>query len=175
MDVEKDSSDDSSAEGEGKSSDKDNGSCSLVEECPENIIFPGTLAVLLFGPLKENISAGRTLDDFSIDIDPIKKKAVSRIEARKRNADDEAFDRERISGRGVNHLKQTSLDMQSASPAKQKSSHRLASKESGIFAHNLKLTSMTSRLKVEAQRAAACNTGQGMTRWPKRLNYKNKN
>ena len=168
MDVEKDSSDDSSAEGERKSWDKDNGSCSLVEECPENIIFPGTLAVLLFGPLKENISAGRTLDDFSIDIDPIKKKAVSRIEARKRNADDEAFDRERISGRGVNHLKQASLDMQSASPAKQKSSHRLASKESGIFAHNLKLTSMTSRLKVEAQRAAACNTGQGMTRWPKR-------
>ena len=52
--------------------------------------------------------------------------------------------------------------------AKQKSSHRLASKESGIFAHNLKLSSMTSRLKIEAQRAAACNTGQGMTRWPKR-------
>ena len=73
MDVEKDSSDDSSAEGERKSWDKDNGSCSLVEECPENIIFPGTLAVLLFGPLKENISAGRTLGDFSIDKDPIKK------------------------------------------------------------------------------------------------------
>ena len=128
-----------------------------VEECHENIIFPETLAVLLFGPLKENISAGRTLDDFSIDIDPIKKKAVSRIEARKRNADDEAFDRERISGRGVNNLKQTSLDMQSASPAIQRSSHRLASKESTISVHNLELTSMTSRLKIEAQRAAACN------------------
>ena len=35
--------------------------------------------------------------DFSIDKDPIKKTALSRIEARKRNADGEAFDRERIS------------------------------------------------------------------------------
>jgi len=68
-------------------------------------MFPGMLAGLLFGPLKENISAGRVLDDFSIEKDPIKKKALSHIEARKRNADDEAFDRERISGRGVNHLK----------------------------------------------------------------------
>ncbi len=56
--------------------------------------------------------------------------------------------------------------MQSANLAIQKSGHRLASKESAIFAHNLKLTSITSRLKIEAQRAAACTTG--MTRWPKR-------
>ena len=74
-----------------------------------------------------------------------------------KKADEEAFDRERISGHGVNHLKQASLNMQSASLAIQKSGHRLGSKESAIFAHNLKLTSMTSRLKIEAQRAAACN------------------
>ena len=47
--------------------------------------------------------------------------------------------------------------MQSASLAIQKSGHRLASKESAIFAHNLKLTSMTTRLKIEAHRAATCN------------------
>ena len=156
VDVEKESSDESSAVGEGTSSDKDNDSCCIVEECPENFLFPGMLAVLLFGPLKENISAGRTLDFFCIDKDPIKKKALSRIEARKRKADEEAFDRERISGRGVNHLKQASLNMQSASLAIQKSSHRLASTESAIFTHNLKLTSMT-RLKIEAQCAAASN------------------
>ena len=82
------------------------------------------VAVLLFGPLKENISAGRTLDFFCIDTDPIKKKTLSRIEARKRKADEKAFDRERISGRGVNHLEQASLNMQSASLAIQKSGHR---------------------------------------------------
>ena len=64
VDVEKESSDESSAVGEGTSSDKDNDSCCIVEECPENFLFPGMLAVLLFGPLKENISAGRTLDFF---------------------------------------------------------------------------------------------------------------
>jgi len=60
VDVEKDSSDDTSTEGEGKSSDKDNGSCSLVEECPEKIIFPGTLAFLLFGPLRELTRSGKS-------------------------------------------------------------------------------------------------------------------
>ena len=59
VDVEKDSSDESSTEGEGKSAGKDNDSCCIVEELPVNFIFPGMLAVLLFGPLKENISAGR--------------------------------------------------------------------------------------------------------------------
>ena len=29
------------------------------EECPEHIMFPGKLAILLFGPLKENISDGK--------------------------------------------------------------------------------------------------------------------
>ena len=48
-------------------------------------------------------------------------------------------------------------DMQSASLAIQKSNHRLTSKESAIFEHNLKLMSKTSRLKIEAQRAAAYN------------------
>ena len=147
-DIANESSDESSAEEEGTPPTKDDGSCSLVEECPEKFMFPGMLAILLFGPLIENISDGRTLDFFSIDKDPIKKKTLSRYEARKRKADEEAFDRQRILGRGVNHLKQASLDLQSASLAVQKSNHRLASKESAIFAHNLKLTSMTSRLKI---------------------------
>ncbi len=63
-DVEKDSSYESSAEGERKSEDKYNDSCCAVEEFPENFIFPGILAVLLYGPLKRNISARRTLDFF---------------------------------------------------------------------------------------------------------------
>jgi len=68
------SSDESSAEREGKSQAKDYGSCSLVDECPENFMLPGMLAILLFGLLKENINDGRTIDFLTIDKDPIKKR-----------------------------------------------------------------------------------------------------
>jgi hypothetical protein len=123
---------------------------------PDGWLFPGILAVLLYGPFKQNVDARRTLNfmKFYDDLDSDQKKKGGRDALRTAKKQQDDFERSREAGRGLSketqfHAQQIELSITGLKM--QAMSQQLQRRESALLSNSVRISQLREHLKFATE------------------------